>query len=102
MAPMAGTRWPCRVDEVIVKILLRIFDDLVGVPIRVIDELTQPLGVVENQFVVATSDRRVQIMKKQLDNSLVVRIGHRHPKVPSPSLDRRATDQSAHRTQFAV
>ena len=69
---------PHRVDEFIVDVLLRILDNTLNVARGVIDELPKSDRVVQGQIVVIGSDRCVQVVQKQLDDSSLFNIGNRH------------------------
>ena len=73
---------PYRVDEFIVDVLLRILDNTLNVARGVIDELPESDRVVQGQIVVIGSDRCVQVVHKQLDDSSLFRFSG---GAPAPS-----------------
>ena len=75
---MSRAARPHSVDEFIVDVLLRILDNTLNVARGVLDELPKSDRILHGQIVVTRSDRRVQVVHKQLDDSSLFDIGNGH------------------------
>ncbi len=86
MMMVTWTLRPRRVDELVVNVLLAVFDDLLEVPSRILNMLSETDGVRLDQPIVFGSDCGVQVVKKQADYSILVVVSNGHFSVRSPWL----------------
>ena len=85
---------PHRIDKLIVNILLRIVDHFLNIARDVVDQSPESDGVAQGQVVVTNSNRRVQIMKKQSNDLLLVKVSDRHLESASCARSPAAVERS--------
>jgi hypothetical protein len=75
---MERTAWPRCIDKTIVEILLNVLDNFLRVSSRIALEGAYILGTASHQPFVPRTNRGLDILKEEPDNSLLIAIRYTH------------------------